>query len=127
MDKKAAQTWVKVLSIIGIVVSALSVIGGIIMVFGGSFLASFLPGGEMFAGIAAVAGIVTIILSGLFVWFHLLLMKYTNWARIVLLVFSILGFLGALFSLNILGIIWYGLFTYIFLFDKGVVGLYYKK
>ncbi|MCF7872475.1 hypothetical protein K9L97_05575 [Candidatus Woesearchaeota archaeon] len=127
MDKKGAETVVRVFGIIGIVFSALAVIGGLILAFGGSFIAGMLGDvGTLVAGIATAGGIVLIVISALMIWFYVALMKYTNWARILLSILAILGFIGALFSLpgSILSLVYDGLFVYFFLFDKTVTGLF---
>lgn len=129
MDKKSAETIVKVFSIIGIVFSALAALGGLVMLFGGSFFIGMLGElGGFLSGAVIIAGVVTLILGLLFIWIYMKLMKHANWARILLSVLAILGFIGALFSLpaSIINFIYYGLFVYFFMFEKTVVGLFTK-
>ena len=131
MEKKTAETIVKVFSIIGIVFSALGVAAGVILLLGGQFLGGMLDmmfGGMsgLLGGAIAVLGVLMIIFSALFIWFYTKLMKYTNWARILLSVFAVLGFIGAIFSLpaSIISLLYNGAFVYFFLIDKDVTGLF---
>lgn len=131
MDKKTAETIVKFFSIIGIVFSALGVVAGLIILLGGQFLGGMLDmafGGMsgLLGGAIAITGVIIIILSALFIWIYTKLMKYTNWARILLSVFAVIGFIGGILSLpiSIINFLYEGAFIYFFLIDKDVTALY---
>jgi hypothetical protein len=132
MDKKTAETIVKVFGIIGIVLSAIGILTGLALLLGGTMFLGVLSamGDEAIAGVLggliSVAGVIAIIVSAVAIWIYVQLMKYVNWARILLLVFAILGFIGSLFSFpfSIINLVYYGAFIYFFAIDKTVVSLY---
>lgn len=138
MEQHTAEVWVKVISIVGIVLAAIGALVGLIILLGGSFLGSFvgaiLPGaiGGMFGALFAVLGIVVLIVSAFEIYLYIQLGKYVNWARIVVLVFTGLGTLGALISLiggsvpSILGLIIDGGIFYLLAFQKEIVALFNK-
>ena len=131
MDKNTAQTVVKVVGILGIIGAAFGFLAGLILIIAGPAAMGFLIQ-EMGAlsglvgGALIVAGLFVIALSvfGLIVAINL--MKYKEWARIVVIIFAALGILNGLFSLpvGLIGIIVNGLVLYLLAFDKDVKKLF---
>jgi hypothetical protein len=139
MEQHTAEVWVKVISIVGIVCASIGVLVGLGLTLGGSFLSSFMslliPSFGTGAGIGAligslvvVFGIFILIIAAFEIYLYVSLMKYKNWARIVVLVFTGLGVLGALFSLpsGIVGLILSGGIFYLLAFQKEIVALFTK-
>lgn len=135
MDKKSAETVVKVFGIIGIVFAVLGLLGGLLVIvfgtaFGGmiSTMAEEMLPGALLGGVIIGAGVFMLLISALMIFLYVKLMKYANWARIVLLVLAILGFVGALVSFpwSLLQLAYYGAFIYFFAIDKTVIALYNK-
>lgn len=135
MDKSAAETWVKVIAILGYIGAALLALVGLIFLFGGSFVGSMLTLAGLFGGIAigglfVFAGIAMIIIGVLEFIVALNLWKHKNWARIVMIVLSVLGIIGALSSIgkgpfmSIVNLIINGGIFYLLTFNKDVVALF---
>lgn len=131
MDKHSAEVVVKIISILGYIGAGLSILGGIIMLFGGTFVASYFTmggaQGAAFVGALAIVMAIVMIAVGIFgifvargLWHH------KNWARIVIIIFSVLGVISSLFSLpgGIIGLIINGAILYFLAFDKTVVSLF---
>jgi hypothetical protein len=135
MKKSSAETWVKVICILGYIGSGFAILGGILMFFGGTILSALVPlmplngeqiSGALFGAALIIVAIVTILLGlfGLFVYLNL--WKHKNWARIILIIFSVIGAVSALFSLpgGIIGlVIWGGIF-YLLALNKDVKDLF---
>ncbi|MGV8151365.1 MAG: hypothetical protein ACP5NV_06590 [Candidatus Woesearchaeota archaeon] len=131
MDKNTAQTVVKVIGILGIIGAAIGLLVGLILMILGPAAMGFLIQ-EMGAlsglvgGALILAGVFIILFSifGLFVSINL--MKYKEWARIVVIIFAALGILNGLFSLpvGLVGIIINGLVIYLLAFNKDVIKLF---
>lgn len=137
MDKKTAELLVKIIAILGYIGAALSVIAGIMMFFGGTFFAAYLPGmGEgLFSGAFVGAMLIVTAIIGI-VWgifafiLSLNLWKHKNWARVVLGVFAALGAIGSLFSIvtspasAIFGLVIQGGIFYLLMLNKDVKKLF---
>ena len=115
MKKSTAELWVKIIAILGYITAALSVIGGIFLFFGGTFLSAVMPffgediiGSALVGTLMVVLAIVAIIFGVVTFIIALNLWKFKNWARIVEIIFAAIGILSSLPSL----------FT-----GKGIIGL----
>jgi len=127
MDKKNAELIVKIIAILGYIGAGFSILGGLIMLLGGSFLASLLPNFGAFIGVLAVVAAVLMIAFGIFAIFVAKgIWNHKNWARIVVIIFSALGVIGGLTSLpsGIIGILINGAVFYFLVFEKTIIGLF---
>ena len=132
MAGKDMPTGVKVTSIFYYIVGALTILGGILALAGGSFLGSLIPGmGTMFGSIIAVVGVIVIIFGILEIFVANGLWKLKKWAKITAIVLSVLGVIGGLNSLAskaiAMGIVWiivYGLIIWYLGFHKETKGLF---
>ena len=129
MEVSTAQTVVKVFAVLHWIGAALGVIGGLAFVVTGPAMLAMMDSSEMMgfgalaAGAAVAIGVFLVVLSlvGAFVGYGL--WQHKNWARIVVLIFGVLGVLS-IFSMNIPGVIIGGLQIWLFGFDKTVIGLF---
>jgi hypothetical protein len=105
MNRPAGVTVIAVLFFIG---AAFSILGGIGIVVGGGFIATLInqsggqgsgAGAGLFAGLGVAIGIVILIVGVVDILVGWGLLKLKEWARIVTIVFAVLGALGALFGL----------------------------
>jgi CBS domain containing-hemolysin-like protein len=134
MERSAAEMWVKIISIIGIVFSAIVIAIGIISLIGGAVLGAFLGLllGKIIGAIAGTALIILGILAIAYGIFSLIvavnLMHYKNWARIVFIVFAAIGIVSGLFSLpvGLLKLAINGGIFYLLAIDKEVIALFKK-
>ncbi len=94
---KEAPVGVKIISILYYIGAGLSVIGAILLFVGGSLFAGLLPG--VLGGLLAVMGILFIGFAVLGFFIGRGLWRVQNWARIVAIIFAILGVLGAIYSI----------------------------
>ena len=136
MEQQTAELWVKIISIVGIVLGALGVLVSLVLILGGSFLgpiiATMIPGlvSGIFATMIVVLGIVTLIICAFEIFLYISLRKLQNWARIVVIIFTGLGTLGTLFSLitsgasGIVGLIINGGIFYLLTFQKEIIALF---
>ena len=103
MGKGEAPTGVKVISILYFIGSAICLIVGLLMIVGASFVSGLLKSmpmmGAIGSAIFAVVGVVALVIGALGAFIAMSLWKGKNWARIVAIVFAILGILGALSNL----------------------------
>jgi hypothetical protein len=74
-------------------------IGLVVAVAGSAFAAAFGGLGTLFSGLLAVLGVIIIVLGILYILLGVQVLKGRNWARIVNIVFAILGLVGAVFSI----------------------------
>jgi hypothetical protein len=131
MDKKTAELVVKIISILGYIGAAFSILAGIVMLFGGTFMASLLMSGTNYAAfvgaLAVVIAIIMIVVGVLAIFVSKALWQHKNWARIVVVIFSALGVLSSLVSImrgGIVGLIIDGAILYFLAFDKTVIHLF---
>lgn len=119
-------TGVKVIAVLYYIVAGLSVLGAIAFFFGAGFLADLIPILALFGGILIVVGIVILLFAVLDFFIGRGLWKAQKWARIVAIIFSILGIIGAIISLiqkdftNIVTLIVHGLIAYYLIFNASV-------
>ena len=129
MEKSQANLVVKIIAILGYIAAVLGFIGGLIALFSGSFLGAIFPNmGRLVGAMVIVGGVIAIILGVFGFIVAMNLWKFRNWARIVVIVFSALGFIQGLLSLP-LGLIWiiiHGLIIYFLAFNKDVMALFKK-
>jgi hypothetical protein len=110
MNKPAGVIVIAILYFIG---AALCLVGGLLFIAGGGFLATVMsqsgqasasPLAGIMAGLGAVAGIICLALGVIDLLVGIGLVKLKNWARIVAIVFSAIGaafqLLGILSSLS---------------------------
>ena len=136
MDKSTAELWVKIIAILGFIGAAFGVIGGLVMLFGGSAITSLIPsldeslaaigGAAVLTVILVISGILTIALSVFGFIVSLNLLKHKNWARIVEIIFAALGILSGLTSLpaGIIYLLIDGGILYLLAFNKDIVKLF---
>src|SRR3989344_7495007 len=102
-NSKKIPTGVKVISVLYYIGAVVAVIAGIALLIGAGALAtlvSSVPGLALIAGVGAVAfGILAIILGVIDFFLGRGLWKLQNWARIVTIIFAVLGLLGGISSL----------------------------
>ncbi len=105
MGRPGGVTVIAVLYFIGAV---LCVLGGIGMLVGGGFMATLInqsgaqgagAGAGIFAALGAAVGVVFLVIAAIAILVGWGLLKLKNWARILAIVFAVLGVLGALFGL----------------------------
>ena len=136
MEKDTAKLWVKVISILGFIGAIAALIAGILIFFGGTFLSTLL---SLFGIRGALAGIfvgamlitfaIVVLAWGIFLFITSLnLWRYKNWARIVGIVFAVLGVISGLMSLpvGIVTLIIYGGIFYLLAINKDVRKLFKK-
>ncbi|MEM2707612.1 MAG: hypothetical protein QXQ30_00845 [Candidatus Pacearchaeota archaeon] len=133
MDKQTAKTLVLVIAILYFIFAALSLIAAIAIFLGGNFVASLMPipGGKAFIGaISIILGIVFLIGAVIDLFVGIGLLRYNNVARIVAIVFSVLGIIMALpsviYGIGIISLIINGGIFYLLTFQKEVVDLFRK-
>lgn len=97
---KEVPVGVKIISVLGYIGAVLVLLLGIGMIAGAGFIASFLEGLAILgAGLFVGLGIVLIALAVLGFFMARGLWKGQNWARILTIIFSGIGFLQALIAL----------------------------
>jgi hypothetical protein len=112
---------VTILMVLGYIGSALAIIGGIMIIAGGSLLSSFssVPGLSVLIGAgAAILGIITIAFGVLGIFIAKGLGEGKNWAKIVAIIFAVLGLLSSLWPINIVGIVIEGVIIWYLGFSK---------
>ena len=112
---------VTILAILNFISAAFCVLGGIVMILGGGFIATMLSqqgqgsagAAGILAGLGAAAGIFIIIMGGVSALVGFGLWKLKGWARIVSIVLfamsaaaQLLGILGTLAHFNVIALIW---------------------
>lgn len=100
-NKKEVPTGVKIISVLYYIGAAVCVLLGIALIAGGGLFGSMLDEvlGGFLGGIIIVVGIFAIALGVLNFFVAKGLWKGKNWARIVVIIFSILGAVSAINSL----------------------------
>ncbi len=120
MQSNQAPLGVKILSVLAYIGAAFTLLAGIFMIFGAGFIPKALPAGVvsmMGAGLIGAglifAGLLFIALAVLAYFVGKGLWKGQNWARILVLVFAVIGVLGSLMPFSLINlvidgvIIWY--------------------
>jgi hypothetical protein len=103
-------TGVTILSILDFIFGACALLGGILVMVGGGFMASMMnqaqstnPGmsgaSGIFAGLGAALGVVIIIIAVIYFLIGWGMWKVKNWARILTIIFCALSALSQLWSL----------------------------
>lgn len=122
---------VKIISVLYYIGAALSVLGGLGVIIGGSIigdaLSQMIPFGMALGGIAIVVGIFLIALGVLDFFIGMGLWKGQSWARIVAIVLAAVGLLMAIIGMaggnitgNILGLLFNGIVGGYLLLSKPV-------
>jgi hypothetical protein len=133
MDKKQAITVVKIISILGYIGAGLGILSGIILLFGGAFIAGMMPLADIPALTGALIGAAITVLSIVIILFSIFciflaraLWNHKKWARIVFIVFSVIAILANLFSLpaGVIGVVINGFIVYFLAFDTQVMKLF---
>ena len=104
---------ITVLAVLGYISAALTLLGGIALIFGAgaiaTFLANYVPGLSLFltGGVVlfVILGIIFIALAVLDYFIAKGLWNGKNWARILMLVLCVLSLLGSLWPFNLVGIV----------------------
>jgi hypothetical protein len=126
---KQIPTGVKIISVLYYIGAVASILFGILMIVGAGTLGALIesiPFAALFGGLFVVFGIVLIGLAVLSFFIGRGLWKGQKWARIIAIIFAILGVIGAIFSLvggqwsAIVSLIIQGLIGYYLLFVKSV-------
>ncbi|MBP7708578.1 hypothetical protein KA107_02740 [Candidatus Pacearchaeota archaeon] len=109
---RVIPTGVKILSVLAYIGAVLSLVVGLAMIFGASFISSLIPAGTlpMMGGLLVgagliFAGIIAVLLAILDYFVGRGLWNGQNWARILVLIFAVLGILGSLMPFNIVSIV----------------------
>jgi hypothetical protein len=128
-----ATSIVKVISIFGYIMAGLGIFVGLILLFGGTFIAGLLPIADipqipaaLVSAAIVVIAVLMIAVSVFGIFLAKALWNYKNWARIVVIIFSAFGILNGLTALplGILGILLHGLIIYFLGFDEKVKALF---
>ncbi len=108
MKKSTAELWVKIIAVIGFVGAILTIIAGLALLLGGTFLSALLPflKEQLYKGIfvgtfLVVLAVIVVAVGTLYFLVSLNLWKHKNWARIVMIVLSVIGIIASLPSLVI--------------------------
>ena len=102
--EKKVPTLVKIISVLYYIGAVFIVIFGILLIAGAGFISSLLSGfnipvlGAIGSGLFIVAGVVMLLLGILEFFIARGLWKGRNWARIFVIIFSIIGILWAVFG-----------------------------
>lgn len=136
MNKSTAELWVKIIAILGFIGAAFGVMGGLMMLFGGSFITTLVPtlnqsleaigGAAVLTIVFVISGIIAIVFSIFGFFVSLGLWKFKNWARIVTIIFATLGIISGLTSLpsGLISIVIEGGILYLLAFNKDVIKLF---
>ncbi len=133
MDKKTAETIIKVLSILGYIGAGLLIFIGLFMTLGANMMGNYM--GQMMSGfyyggfissMIIFMGVVFIGLGILSIFVSKGLWDHKNWARIVALIFAVIGAVGALFSLpvGVVSLLINGFLIYFYGFEQEVIKLF---
>ena len=98
VKNKQVPTGVKIISVLYYIGAALLLIGAIVALLGGTFLSGVF-GGLVALGIGIFLAIIFLAFAVLSFFIAKGLWKAKNWARVVVIILSCLGFLGAISSL----------------------------
>jgi hypothetical protein len=96
--------WVTFAAVMQFIGAAALLLGGLLAMVGGSFIAALFEGGlgefgDVLAGIIVVVGVILLLLGVLFLFMGLGLLKGRGWARITAIVFAALGALFAILAI----------------------------
>jgi len=120
LEKQTAKTIVLIIAILGFIGAGMALLGGLAMVFfGGVFFESMMQGAEVFAVLGGLAGVMLILIGALELWIFYKFLKYANWARIVVIILSVL----MLFNFP-LGTVLGALYIYFLAFNEDVKKLF---
>jgi lysylphosphatidylglycerol synthetase-like protein (DUF2156 family) len=92
---------VKVISVLYYIVAVISILTGLVLIIGSDALRSYLDTlfpTTLLAGMIAVFGVISILFAVLFFFIARGLWKGQKWARIVAIIFAVIGLLSALVS-----------------------------
>jgi len=99
--KSSTPLGVKIISVFYYLGAALMIILGVTFLFGGGILAANLGlSGGIFTGLAVVAAILTIAFAVLFFFIAKDLWRTKNWARIAVIVLSVIGLLSSISNIG---------------------------
>jgi hypothetical protein len=129
MDKKTAQMWVKIMVILGYISAVLMALAGILTFTGGKLIGVFMPTslvGSFATALFVVVGISFLVVAVLQLIVTINLSKYKNWARMVLIVLAVIGFIGSLASFpgGIVSLVIDGGIFYLLAINKTVKSLF---
>ena len=124
---------VKIIAILNYIGAVFGVIFGILFIAGAGFVSTILESSNALASISEIAGAVIIVLGIVFIAFGVLeffigrgLWKAQNWARVLSIIFAVLGLLMSLIAIfvgefmSILWLIIYGAIGWYLWFSKEV-------
>ena len=128
--KNMAPVGVKILSILAYIGAVVTLILGIVMLFGANFLSGFLSqwvpvSGFLVGSMIVFVGVVFIALAVLDYFVGRGLWSGQNWARILVLIFSVLSVLGSLRHFDIVNIVIDAVIIWYLGFNKEAVN-YFK-
>jgi hypothetical protein len=124
---------VKVISILGYIGAGFGILFGLLLLFGGSFILGMMPFEEISQVFGALAGAIIMLLAVTLLLFSIFwifisraLWNHKNWARIVFIIFAVIGALNSIFTLpaGILSLILDGAIVYFLGFDENVKNLF---
>lgn len=134
MDKKTAETINKVIAVLGYVGAGILILLGLFMTLGANtmmnYMAPMMYGGldyiNILGPVFVFMGIVMIGLGVLSIFVSKGLWEHRNWARIITLIFAVIGAVTALFSLpvSIISLAINVFVVYFYGFEKTTISLF---
>jgi hypothetical protein len=131
MEASTARTIVRIISVLEYIVAALLVIGAIALFAAGSIFASNDAG--ILSVLGAALGFILIVLAAICLVVGIGLWKEKNWARIIVIILSVIGLLGGIGALvskavgsGVFEIVMNGVLLWLFAFQKDVIALFKK-
>lgn len=130
-DVRIVPTGVKVLAVLGYIGAGFLILFGLLSIIFASFMSSFVAEnaqGELAlsTGFFLIIGIFLLLMGAVNIFISRGLWKGRNWARIVIIIFSIIGFVSAILSLfmgdltSIISLVINGIVAAYLLFNKKV-------
>jgi len=120
MDKKTAQTTVKVISVLYWIGAFFGLIAALVMFVGGSMMSYFPTVPNLTSGLVAVMGVVILVFAVLAAFVGYGLWNHKSWAKIVAIVLGVIGLFNFPFGTIINAFI-----IYFLAFNKDVKGLFH--
>jgi hypothetical protein len=130
-NSNEAPLGVKILSILAYIGAVFTFLAGIFMIFGAGFITRALPAGVTSMMGSGLVGAGLIFVGILFIGFAILdyfvgkgLWKGQNWARILVLVFAVLGLLSSLMPFSLVSLVIDGAIIWYLGFNKEAVAFF---